>query len=114
MCRRVRILNRLAPVLPLGVFVVHVLTHRSWSEQCVGCHDVIEHIGLQRSDQRPHGRALELEYSDRVGSSDQFEGLLVVQWDIVDVHQSTAGSFDQFEATFDDRQRSQTEEVHLQ
>ena len=107
-------LDRLSPVLAVGVVVVHVRRHRAGPIEGDEGGDIVERVGGERADQGPHGRGLELEHPDGVASLEQFEGRAIVELDGVDVELDALRILDQLETVGDDVEVSQAQEVHLE
>ena len=101
-------------VLALGVRDVGVHTHRSRSIQRQGGDDVAESGGLHQFQQLAHTAAVELEHTESVAAGEQFVCCRIVHRQSVEVEVDAAVGFDVLERVADDREVSQTEEVHLE
>ncbi len=110
----VEVRDRLAPVLAIGEVRVHVRRHRTGPVEGDEGGDVVEARRRERTHQRAHRPAFELEHTDRVASLQHRERGVVVERDRVDVDALTSALADQLDGLVDDRQVAQPEEVHLQ
>ena len=75
--------------------------------------DVLEVVGLQLPQQRPHGPAVELEHAERVAPREQRVRLGVVELEVFEHRAEAAVRLDVVEGVVDDRQVAQPQEVHL-
>ena len=104
----------LEPVFAQGVVRVRVHSHGAGAVQRRDGGDVLELRGPHLFEQRPHARAVKLEYAEGVRPLEKLEGGLVVQLDLLDRHPFLAVVDDVVESVLDRRQIRQPEEVHLQ
>ena len=107
-------LDRLAPVLAVGVVVVRVGAHRPGPVQRQHRGDVLERVRLHRAQQRPHRAAVELEHPERVTAGEQLVRLRVVQPELLQDDGLAAVRADLLQAVVEHREVAQAEEVHLE
>ncbi len=110
----VRVRDRLAAVLAVGVLVVPVLRHRARAVQGDERGDVFEVGGRERAEQRAHRPTFELEHADGVAPAEQVERRRVVEGDAVDVGTRAGALGDEVERDLEDVEVAQPEEVHLE
>ena len=102
--------NRFATVLPVGVVVVGIGTHRTWAVERQHRGNVLEVVRNHGSQQRPHRPAVELENPKRVSSGEELVGGRVIKFELLG-NDDPAVCLDRLQAVVDDREVPQTEEV---
>ncbi len=106
--------DRLAPVLAVGVVGVHVRRHRTRAIEGKQRGDVLEVGRAERSHQRPHRPAFELEHADATPPLQHVVGLRIVERHAVDVEVGIVAGADHLHGVGDHVEVAKAEEVHLE
>ena len=88
--------------------------HRSRPVQRYPCDDILKAGWLQVLHERCHSTRFKLEYALRVPACDEVIDGFVVISHFRDVYRNSVVLFDHSESVADDREVSESEEVHLQ
>ena len=108
-----RIHDRLAAMLALGVLHVHSRVEGTGPVQGVQGHQVLEAVGGELLHELAHPRALHLEHAGGVGAPEHLVDLRVVQRQMFDVEVDPALA-KELNRVLDDGEVPQPEEVHLE
>ena len=107
-------LDRLPPVLAVGVIVVRVDSHRPRSVQRQHGDDVLETSGLHAAKEIAHRGAVELKHSEGVAAGQQLVSGWIIECECLQYYLDAPVRFDVLQRVADDREVAQAEEVHLQ
>ena len=94
--------------------VDHARLERAGAVERVHRDQVVEPLRLGLAQQLAHARALELEDAVGLAVDEQLIGLRIVERDGVDVEIEALGALDLGQRVVNQRQRAQTQEVHLE
>ena len=108
------VLHLRSPLLARDEVVDHSALERAGTVQRVERDQVVQALGLRLPKQLAHPRALELEDAVRLTVAEQLVGFLVVQRDGVDIEVDVVRALDFVERIANQRERAESEEVHLQ
>ena len=111
---RVDRLDRLPPVLAVGVIVVRVDSHRPRSVQRQHGDDVLETSGLHAAKEIAHRGTVELKHSEGVAAGQQLVSGWIIECQCLQYYLDAPVRFDVLQRVADDREVAQAEEVHLQ
>ena len=107
-------LHRLAAILAVGVLIVGIGAHRTRPVEGDEGGDVVERGRLHRTQQRPHRPTVQLEDAEGVTPPEQCVRLGIIEREVFQDDGLSAVGQDVAEAVVQDREVSQTQEVHLQ
>ena len=80
------------------------IVHRSWTIECVHGDEVTHNGRFELLHVLAHTCRLKLEDTDGAALLEEFVGLCVVFWYVVNIHIYTVAQFDILKALFDDSQ----------
>ena len=107
-------LDLLPSILAVGIVIVRVDAHRTWTVERDDSGDVLEGIRSHRTKERTHRSTIELKDSKSLPSSKEFESLPIIEVRGRECHFLALVPPDICEAIIDHREIAQAEEIHLE
>ena len=104
----------LAPILTQRVVCVRICAHRTWAIERTHSGDIFEVIRFHQLEKVTHTATIKLENAQGITAAQQFISCWVIQRHMVKIGILLAIEFDVFKSIRNNRQVTQSQEVHLE